>query len=189
MRKLGRVLCLALAMLVAGCVSFTPTVGEGAPPEPGSAYLFGRFSLRTLPNPDSVLHLRIGLLVQEANTHETISIEFERGGRAAAVAVKPGTWRVIGASFAFADYERQSERHFPDGSPMLKPFRVEAGHAYYLADFLGTVTLGQVRRWNVGEIHDNYADTRADFARRYPRLQDLPQARALGGDVDASHAI
>jgi hypothetical protein len=168
-----KVFCvIAILRLVTGCTSFTPAVGYDASPQPEVGYIYGRFVLNEQIS--SPLPSKLGLVLQEQKTDATYTIKFKPVDVPSLVAVKPGTYalkKLGGKSLA--------------ESPLTQPFVVDAGKAYYVADF--TVQSSELwfpglvysYSWKVDAIRDNYESTTAELKAKFPHLSFLPTARAL----------
>src|SRR5262245_20156362 len=174
-----RIYCvIALLQFVTGCTISTPVVGYDASPQPEVGYLYGRFVQNEVIT--SILgRLKLGLVLQEQHTNSTYTIEFQPGDVPSVIAVPPGTYALIKLG-------GKSLR----ASPLTKPFVVDAGKAYYLADFVvQTSTLGSASGWQVEAIRDNYERTTAELQAKFPRLSLLPTARALALSGAAASSI
>jgi len=170
-----------LLQFAVGCVSFSNTLLPETKADPESAYLYGNFYLDF--NVNSTSHLRMGAVFEAVDASKKYSIEFERSQTLVAVAVEPGNYVLTKMVFATWDYELSGEEPFTDG-PLARPFLVEPGKAYYLADFAGfaytTSTGTSVKQsWRLKSVKDNYGKTTAEFHETYPGLRQLETKRAF----------
>lgn len=188
---------IAILQFVTGCISFTPAVGYDASPQPEVGYIYGRFVLNEQIS--SPLPSKMGLVLQEQHTDSTYTIKFKpvetsvyRDGvwitkrvdvLTSLIAVKPGTYAL----------KKLGGKSLVE-SPLTKPFVVDAGKAYYVADFAVQSSevwlpgLAYAYSWKVDAISDNYESTTAEFKAKFPRLSLLPTARALSPSEDVFRA-
>ena len=165
-------------------------MGYDASPQPEVGYIYGRFALNEQIS--APLPSKMGLVLQEQHTDSTYTIKFKpvetsvyRDGvwitkrvddpsLIAVIAVKPGTYTLkkLGGKSLGA-------------SRLTQPFVVDAGKAYYIADFAVQSSevwlpgLAYAYSWKVDALSDNYESTTAELKAKFPHFSLLPTARAL----------
>lgn len=168
---------LGWALLASGCVSFSEPLPTDSGVEPGSGYLFGRFTLArggvTFLKPG-----RMGLLVQSTTGGESRVLEFEdEGDGIVAVAVPPGMYAVSSVVAANGDHSKEGSIDVTEPWATAS-FQVSAGQAYYLGDYRGLIRKTWGIRW---ELRSVFADARtvSEFKAKYPSLGQLPVIEPL----------
>ena len=176
-----RLIVLVSALsLVSGCASFSQPVGTDSRADPALGYVYGIFAVDNTSN--NPLPLRMGLVLESQDHTRKHTFQFGAGYPMVVIKVEPGTYAlskflyITGNSVAIEDPIRAGQ--------LSRPFRIEAGKAYYLADFDGiirTLPAGTSLRhqWKINSIRDNFGYATDKFKRSYPGLAQLPTQRAL----------
>jgi hypothetical protein len=165
---------ILLAQLASGCVTFTSTLSRESPPEADKGYIYGRFTMTTPASSrfgDSLL--RMGVVFEEIKTGQTYSIQFQNLSSPAIVPVRPGTYRISQLVGAYATYESGGKLKIND-ERLSKEFRVEAGKAYYVGDFLGEAgSTFTIVKWGLKSIVPNYEATTNEFKKSFPQFENI----------------
>lgn len=172
-RQLPLVVPLAL-MFAAGCANLH--INEPVDPSAGliadQAYIYGRFDeIKGALNMSS-----LWIRLENVGSGDNLEIQVEDGVRV--FALEPGTYRMT-EFLIVAGGAPKSMLTFMDVQstpivPVQEPFRVEAGHAYYLGDFVAHADNKLVYTENtLHSRRDTFAETTADVKRSYPSLTDL----------------
>lgn len=169
---------LAVALLMSGCTTFSPTIGKDAKPEIGKAYVFGRFALQASQSGPG--YLRIGVELQEKTNGRGYTMQFDQSGDPSLVEVKPGTYSLTEFVFAYWTYESAGSRPVSDVR-LTKPFVVEPGKAYYLGDYVGHSDASRfgVAAWRISSVRDRFASTTDEVREKYPGLRDIEFQRGI----------
>jgi len=170
------VILLGLAGLLAACQTFTPAIDTQSKAKPGTAYVYGRFKLQ---HADSFGRLRMGIELQGKQKGPAYIIQFEPSNDPSGIAVTPGTYSLTKLVFASANYEAEGEKLL-SSDKLTKKFKVEAGKAYYIADFYASTSTGfRSHSWRLESFRDNFEETTTEMKSRYPNLKELEFVRAL----------
>jgi hypothetical protein len=167
------------AALVAGCVSYSPTIETSSRPKPGMAYLTGVFVDTSV---QSGSRLGVSFENQETKTQHTVG--FQRGGRDyQLVEVPPGTYRV--SSWFMANVVNEVlVRGKPQGALFTREFKVTADQVYFLGHYTGSGTVTQAGNmvYRNAQLKPErivpLSTDREAFAARFPNFAGLPMKSA-----------
>jgi hypothetical protein len=204
----ARATAVAVAVMSAvGCAN----LDYAQPPDPSSAlvpgrgYVYGRFQLE----PGSKTNPRLALDLTNLDSGAILSFTLGAGaGQPYLVAVAPGRYQftrmhhapAIGAALVTtADVRRVSLRIPRRVGPHSLPFQVEEGRAYYVGDYVGSlsqatdnyVVYAKVKTtWGLSRVAFDYEGATAELRRRYPAaasVETFPawSARPEGGPPHA----
>ena len=172
-RQLSLVVPLALSAVV-GCAKLhiNEPLDPSAAHAADQAYIYGRFDeIKGALNMSS-----LWIRLEDVESGGNFEIQVEDGVRV--FALTPGTYR-MSEFLVVAGGAPKSMLTFMDVQstpivPTQEPFRVEAGHAYYLGDFVGHADNKLVYTENtLKSRNDTFAETTAEVKRSYPSLSDL----------------
>lgn len=166
--------------MLGGCLRFATSIYPEDVLEPGKGYFYGRFS--TDPG-FSLASTRMGVVITSVDKKHEIGLSFEPTLDPYAVAVDPGDYQATHIVFRGGG-----------GSDQLKPFpeelssrviHVEAGKAYYIGDFDGTMkttflVLFIASRWRIGQIANEFAGTTAKLDALLPQMKNMPKVDVFG---------
>ena len=174
------IVLLSALSLLSGCASFSQPVGPDTRADPALGYVYGIFAVDNTSN--NPLPLRMGLVLESEDHTRKYTIEFESGYPIVVTKVEPGTYSL--SKFVYVTGNSVAIEDPIAAGPLSRPFRIEAGKAYYLADFDGiirTLPAGTSLRhqWKINSIRDNFSYATDKFKRTYPGLAQLPAQRAL----------
>jgi hypothetical protein len=185
-RNFAKILSIfVLLQLNIGCSSFTPSLKPDTKPDPGTGYVYGKFTLVMLNNG----RLRMGLAMDEEKKEEEknigrYTIEFEQSNAPTLIAIKPGNYVLKKFVYAYNSGQIVSEKLISEG-PLTKVIKIEPGKAYYIADFVGQASFystgggGVMHSWRLDSIKDNFNNTTIEFKNKYPEFKKLETERAL----------
>jgi len=175
-----RIAAPMLAVWLAGCAGYSPTVGTADKPGANDAYLYGRFQVETREMKFTISgHQTMGFVLK-CTDGNSYTIRFERGDAVQVVKIAPSTCST--AEFVYTDADGFVRGRKPAPDALKKEMTFAAGKAYYLGDFQGESTYtGGVQRWRVQSGRNNYAATTEKLKSAYPNLSALPtENRMLG---------
>lgn len=172
------------AALVAGCVSYSPTVDTSSIPKPGMAYLTGIFVDTSAQSSGALVHRQLGVSFENQETKTQHTVAFQREGRDyQLVEVPPGTYRV--ASWFMANTLNEVlVRGKPQGALFTREFKVTADQVHFLGHYTGSGTVtqsGNMIYRNAQLRPERIAPLSTDreaFAARYPNFAKLPMKAA-----------
>jgi len=208
MRAPARAIALVLAaMSAAGCANLE----YARPSEPsaalvlGKGYVYGRFQLE----PGSKTNPRLALDLTNLDTGAILSFALGTdAGQPYLVALAPGRYQFthmhhapgIGAALATTADVRRVPLRIPRAvGPQSLPFQVEEGRAYYVGDYVGSlsqstnhyVVYATVKTtWGLSRVSFDYEGATAELKQRYPAAASLDtfpawNARPGGGAPNA----
>ncbi|MGE5626077.1 MAG: hypothetical protein ACM3ZT_11085, partial [Bacillota bacterium] len=184
--KMARANCLRAAglglcvFMLCACAGFSPEVPPEASAEPQKGYIFARLTLQQINHVMPFLKGGETLaLALDSDGGQRLLMEFsDDPAKVCVVEAPPGSYRVVGVVMP-------PERDlFGVNDPDARvPFQVEAGQAYYVGDYKGTVRsdwrpMGFLSRGYLNTIRSN-DQTIADFKAAYADLGKLPTASPL----------
>jgi hypothetical protein len=170
---------LALALLLSACPHFTPPVDPEEPPQPGDAFVYGGFKLGATQGES----IGLTLTCSDGNQY---CLRFDGSTPLQAIKVAPSTCWATSVAFVDIRGEVVARKTFDRG--LLDNMRFEAGKAYYIGDFWGTIswrdssTFGQDKittRWKVQDLHDYYQNATTSLFIHYPNLSRVPTVDQL----------
>lgn len=172
----------SVTILLTGCFVVTPKVPETATPTPGDAYIFGRFAMTdgsSAYKNNLQSHIALQLTRDDAISGSpaiNIALQFPPDRPVYAIAVRPGTYHLQGWKMSNG---MKSKDFAPDNKELVKPFKVEAGQAYYLGDFVGESSVLPMDNkihyhWWITQINYEFDRTDEEFRAAYPLLTQLP---------------
>ena len=184
------ILILAAA-LTAGCATLNdrPPLPTSAAPDAVKAYVYGRFKL----NPGSASAPRLYVQLTNLATGEFVSIHLKQPTEEMYLLdVVPGQYQFthllrVPVGGMDMDVKRSPILVPAEMSFLLKPFRVEAGKAYYIGDWTGVlardvdhyVVFAKIKtQWGISRVAFDHHGATAELRRLYPAL----------GSVDARSA-
>lgn len=169
---------LVLALMAYGCVSFAPELNPQAIVAQDKSYLYGRFFLDDKIN-GLLGSPKIGVQITNKETTENFVINLAKSGTYQVIEVPPGGYSITKIFFTLGGNETAGAKSLPD-SMLTKPFRAEAGKAYYIADIEGTVTRsGTYISWQITSIRDNFVETTHYMLKKYPNFSGVETIRAI----------
>jgi hypothetical protein len=172
--------------LLCGCVSFTEQVRPEAPADAGTGYIFARLILQRV---NHVMPFIKGgetlALALDSDSGQRLLLEFsDDPAKVCVVEAPPGSYRVVGVVMPPHGMASGGDLFGVNDPDARVPFQVEAGQAYYIGDYKGTVK-SDWRPVNaihyqgfVNTIRSN-DQTIADFKVAYADLGKLPIASPL----------
>lgn len=177
-KRIGQAVSLALISLLTACITTAPALKPEAPLDKDSAYVYGRFLLKSQQggNRDK-LGIAVNLYrVNDPQSTYVLGMQLSQPDAVYAVAVTPGNYRISGWT---AGEDSRSKQFEGESNEMTRVFEIEKGKAYYLGDFTGKSSaehrVGSIYyQWNIEDISYNYNKTDADFRQRYPNLASIP---------------
>ena len=166
----------------------------------GKGYVYGRFQLE----PGSTANRRLALDLTNLDSGAILSFAFEidAGRPSYLVAVAPGRYQFthmhlapgIWAGLATTrDVQRIPLRIPPSVGPQSLPFQVEEGKAYYVGDYVGSLSQHMDNyvvffrwktTWGLSRVSIDYDGATAELKRRYPdtaSIETLPAWNASAG--------
>jgi hypothetical protein len=174
-------LCLAATLLVAGCVSYSPTVETSSTPKPGMGYLTGIFVDATTP--PAKRNLGVTFENQETKTQHTVAFQKE-GREYQLIEVPPGTYRVSGW-FMASMFNEAMMRGKPSGALFTREIKVSADQVHFLGHYSGSGTVtnsGNMVYYNASIKPERVAPLSTDrdaFAAKFPNFGKLPMKPAF----------
>jgi len=175
-----RLLCL-FALLLAGCVAYSPALDPKAEAKPGMAYIAGIF---TDVSTSLSKNVSLGVTYENVESGVIHTFKFQKDGKdIQALEVPPGSYRV--KQWFMANMLNEAlVRGTPQGALFVRQIKVAPGQAYFLGEHSATGTIttaGNMVYYNTQLRPLRIAPTPADqaaFATRYPNLGRLPLVRA-----------
>ena len=190
-----------------GCANldYARPPGPSAALVPGKGYVYGRFQLE----PGSKTNPRLALDLTNLDSGAILSFALGTdAGQPYLVAVAPGRYQLthmhhapgIGAGLATtADVRRVPLRIPPGVGPQSLPFQVQEGRAYYIGDYVGSlsqstnhyVVFARVKTtWGLSRVSFDYEGATAELKQRYPAAASVDtfpawNARPGGGAPNA----
>ena len=169
-----------LLLLVSGCVRLAPGLSAESRPEPGTAYIYGRFHIKAVD--PAALKLQLNLVMREKNSGAEYSLRFSPRNDVFALALPPGTYFLKGWTYT-AGGRISKEKPFPvKGQPL--DLVLAANTSHYLGDFLASA-FSRIEGadiayyWKIENIRDLFDSTSADYVRRFPRFRELQTVRLI----------
>ena len=174
----GRLAAAAAGVaMLAGCASWTPPLEPTDKPTAQDAYLYGRFvqdSRKALLGLDG--YSTIGL-VFKCLDGASYTVRFRLEGDVQLLRVKPSTCSL--QETIYTDADGAIKGHKPSPGNVMKSMTLQAGTAYYLGDYHGTmratVSYPSVNmEWHIDSVRDRFATTTDDLKQRYPAFTNVP---------------
>lgn len=175
-----RVGVVAVIALVGGCTSTSAAIRPDHKLDPGAAYLYGRFFIKSDDPGSWTGHQSIGISLG-CSGYRTYTIWFSTTRDIQVMEVPPQQCAVTGSMLT------------DENGLVVKSARVEqadlrwqvftAGKAYYLGDFFGRGVFSTTRiptaiwkhwSWAMDAADDRYESTTAEFKGTFPNLASLP---------------
>jgi hypothetical protein len=175
-------LMVALAAL-AGCTAFLPQVDVRDEPDPGSAYVYGRFTKVVQGGaPFSGTAKGLVLVIKCAAGSEHL-IDFSEDQPLKMIKLTPSACALD--EFALTDAFGMPMRKLPI-SDIPRKIDLAAGKAYYVGDFRAQITSD---KWNPLFVRsylqqwgtDNYASTTRELKDAYPNFSSISTENRFGG--------
>jgi hypothetical protein len=170
---------LAGALLAAGCSVYTSRIRPDAALHAGSAYLYGRFYIRSealhAPDPGGQ---SMGLVIGcEDGRRYSFGSNDQRDVQV--LEISPSRCWLLGAVMV----DTIVLKELPADRSIQRPLDFTAGRAHYLGDYFakGDYTVHQAPmvthfhwEWAMSPADDRYESTTADMRRAFPNLASLP---------------
>lgn len=169
-----RVAVVAVAMMLAGCAGYRPSIKTTDVIEPEQAILYGRFFIKAPQGTPLAIdgYPSMGLTYR-CDNGDAYTIRFDNEEPLQGVVIKPGICRLHEIVYSNADGMLQGRNEVdPD---LAKSFSVKAGQMAYLGDYgaeygysfsfnMGTST------WEVKSLRDNFDESTREFMAKMPLL-------------------
>ncbi len=176
---MSRLVALA-AVLIAGCVAYSPPLDEKAGAKPGMAYLGGIFvdASTTLPK-----NVTLGVTYENVESGVIHTFKFLKERQFQALEVPPGSYRVK-QWFMASLFNEVLVRGTPKGALFTRQIKVAPGQAYFVGQHSanGTITSSGTMVYYNTQLQPQRVnptpEDQAAFAARYPNLGRLPLVRA-----------
>ncbi len=189
-----KLLCAIVLALSAGCATLNdrPPLPASATPDAARAYVYGRFKL----NPGSVSSPRLLLHLHNLDTSKFVRIPLEQPTEELyLIDVVPGQYQFTSLLRVPVGAMDQDVQWYPIRVPaemrfLLKPFRVEAGKAYYIGDWTGAqsrdieyyfVVTRYKFQWGIYWVAFDQIGATAELRRLYPGFGSI-DARSAWAD-------
>jgi hypothetical protein len=174
---------------LSGCVTYAPTLKPIETLKPTVGYIYARLTLHRESR--FARGLRIGLILEEKETAETYTLQFQTSKKESGVsviAVKPGIYKISKISFARGDFSAltTSVGEKPINDPRLTTeFRVEPGKAYYVGDFVGRTSadyyvVSMVQHWQMQSVANNYDNTTNELKEKFLNFKEIDTTSVIG---------
>lgn len=172
-----RALAAWVALVLAGCVAYSPVVETTSTHKPGMAYLAGVF----VDQGSDRRYKALGISYEHLETATTHAFEFQKQGNSdlQLIAVPPGTYRVQ-SWFMTAFGNEVLVRGKPQGALFTREFKVAPDQVHFVGSYVGSGSVrnsGSMVYYNANlrplRILPGPADEKA-FAARYPNLGKVP---------------
>jgi hypothetical protein len=142
--------------------------------DPSSAYVYGRFEMRTDGHNE-----KMGFVLRctDGQSYQAYVIGFSRKRPLQVFAVPPGECSIDETVYS-VDEMREIGRREASLAP-LRGRDLAPGVAYYIGDYVAAGTSTQITfgtrrvRWGVVDVRDQYDQTTADMQRAFPNLAAL----------------
>jgi len=194
---LGRILAVSLALALAGCSGYARPLRKADAPAPGTAVVYGRFSITLqgsimAPFDSAIGEARLRL---RCEGHEGLLIAFPEVPASEVPATKsfevaPG--RCVLAELSFRDWAGTVVGVVPT-HVAAQPLELAGGKAYYIGDWRVDVQRRKdydsrmqhsYAQW---KVVDAFEDATRELRERYPRLAHLPTKDALPLPEESAH--
>lgn len=177
---------LPIAALIAGCVSYSPTVETSQSPKPGMGYLTGIFvDTSTQSSASALVGRKLGITFENQETRSQHTVSFQKEGRdLQLIEVPPGTYHVA-TWFMASGFNEVMVRGKPQGALFTREFKVSADQVHFLGNYTGSGTVtqsGNVIHRNAQIKPERIVPIPADqqaFAAKFPNFAKLPMKAAF----------
>jgi hypothetical protein len=164
-------------MLPAGCAHHTEGIRPTDPVDLGSVYFYGRFFIRSDMDAQTV-----GLFMSCSDGAE-YRLWLSTDRMVQVIRAKPAICALTEVVYTNADGDIVS--HLKPPAAWVHPSIFDAGHAYYLGDFVGAtafkvsnhILFNEYRvGWTMDAVDENFGLTTREMKRSFPNLATLPVA-------------
>lgn len=182
-RVMTRTLAVLTMTLAAGCAINTTAVRSDQPLDPGSAYLYGRFVIKTMPSnglAQRPASQTVGLLLA-CDDGSTYPLYFSEERTIRVIKIRPASCSVKEIHYV-DDMKLIVGRKSPSPEWSHTDY-FAAGHGYYLGDFsavaqweiVGTYPMAKdVFTWDLDAVDGQFTQTSTEFRRTFAALGAMP---------------
>ena len=183
-----------LVALATGCANhnYQAAVGRSTVTLADKAYLYGRFKVER----GFMLATQLSLQLTNTQSGQNLGMRLKSSDDVYAVAVEPGEYQIAHVILAKAgpnlefvgDYKRLPIEFNAEYKEMGRPFKVQAGRAYYIGDYSGVTTrtfiLPIYRGFIVGfggdvtQVRLNVDETTKELKRLFPQFDAMKATSA-----------
>jgi hypothetical protein len=163
----SEVLILLVCASSLSCSTHMPSVAPDQRPTGKEAIVYGKFELS-----GSAAYCSIALVIHCQDGRE-YRIRFDDREPIVVLATAPSTCWLDQMLHLDWDNSTLKKTALPD--PMRHPIRLDAGRAYYLGDFSGTITYESELRETaqLKDVRNEFSATTQEFRQKFPKLQGI----------------
>jgi len=182
-RQPGLLQAALASILLASCTAFLPQVDVHEKPDPGSAYVYGRFAKIADGGAPFSGTAKGLVLVVKCGAGDEHLIDFSADQPLKLIKVTPSACALD--EFALTDAFGLPLRKFPI-TDIPRRFDVVAGRAYYVGDFMARITSDKwnpifVRSYLRQGAANNYESTTRELKSDYPNFSSISTENRFGG--------
>jgi hypothetical protein len=157
------------------CSTYMPSVAPHQRPTGKEAIVYGRFEVSgSPPFSADVNHGSFALVIRCEDGRE-YRVRFDDREPIVVLATAPSTCWLDEMRYLDANNTTLSKTVLPDG--LRHRMRFDAGRAYYLGDFSGTITFefsdGFRETFQIKDVRNDFTATTQDFRQRFPNLRGI----------------